>query len=193
MNMRYFYDTEFHEDGQTIDLLSIGIVAEDGREYYAVNAAADWGRAAEHDWLRANVLPYLPVAVAPLPESEGWDIDVDWSDPAMRPRRLIAQEVAAFIAFSSPNRKDNELWAYYSAYDHVALCQLFGRMIDLPPAVPMFTNDLQQVARTYGVNLPELAGEPEGEHNALADARWNRHAYNELAQHAARHGYYRRA
>ena len=34
--MRYFYDTEFLEDGETIDLISIGIVAEDGREYYAV-------------------------------------------------------------------------------------------------------------------------------------------------------------
>src|SRR4051812_11038169 len=34
--MKYFYDTEFLEDGQTIELISIGIVAEDGREYYAV-------------------------------------------------------------------------------------------------------------------------------------------------------------
>lgn len=33
--MKYFLDTEFHEDGKTIDLISIGIVAEDGREYYA--------------------------------------------------------------------------------------------------------------------------------------------------------------
>ena len=40
--MRYFYDTEFLEDGETIDLISIGIVAEDGREYYAVNLNADW-------------------------------------------------------------------------------------------------------------------------------------------------------
>lgn len=35
--MRYFFDTEFYEDGKTIDLVSIGIVAEDGRELYAVN------------------------------------------------------------------------------------------------------------------------------------------------------------
>lgn len=30
--MRYFLDCEFIEDGRTIDLISIGIVAEDGRE-----------------------------------------------------------------------------------------------------------------------------------------------------------------
>lgn len=39
--MKYFFDTEFIEDGRTIDLVSIGIVCEDGREYYAVSAEAD--------------------------------------------------------------------------------------------------------------------------------------------------------
>ena len=33
--MKYFYDTEFIDDGHTINLISIGIVAEDGHEYYA--------------------------------------------------------------------------------------------------------------------------------------------------------------
>ena len=35
--VKYFFDTEFYEDGKTIDLISIGIVAEDGREFYAVS------------------------------------------------------------------------------------------------------------------------------------------------------------
>ena len=39
--MRYFYDCEFIEDGRTIDLVSIGVVAEDGREYYAVSTEFD--------------------------------------------------------------------------------------------------------------------------------------------------------
>ena len=43
--MRYFYDTEFIEDGNTIELVSIGIVAEDGREYYAVSTDFDAARA----------------------------------------------------------------------------------------------------------------------------------------------------
>src|SRR3954452_23658432 len=34
---RYFYDTEFIEDGTTIDLVSIGVVDETGREFYAVS------------------------------------------------------------------------------------------------------------------------------------------------------------
>ena len=55
--MKYFYDTEFLEGTQksffgqskpTIDLISIGIVAEDGREYYAIskdfNLKEAWNR-----------------------------------------------------------------------------------------------------------------------------------------------------
>ena len=43
--MRFFYDTEFIEDGETIELISIGIVGDDGREYYAVSTDFDPARA----------------------------------------------------------------------------------------------------------------------------------------------------
>lgn len=56
--MKYFYDTEFIEDGHTIDLISIGIVAEDGRMYYAVSTEFDASRADE--WVQTNVLNKLP-------------------------------------------------------------------------------------------------------------------------------------
>src|SRR5512133_1462385 len=56
--MRFFYDCEFIEDGTTIDLVSIGVVGEDGREFYAVSTEFDASRAGA--WVRANVLPKLP-------------------------------------------------------------------------------------------------------------------------------------
>ena len=45
--MRYYLDTEFIEDGKTIDLISIGLVSEDGREYYAINYNCDFSKASE--------------------------------------------------------------------------------------------------------------------------------------------------
>ena len=50
--MKYYLDTEFHEYKKngidTIELISIGIVAEDGREYYAIskdfNLKEAWNR-----------------------------------------------------------------------------------------------------------------------------------------------------
>ena len=56
--MRFFYDCEFIEDGTTIELVSIGVVGEDGREFYAVSTEFDASRAGA--WVRANVLPKLP-------------------------------------------------------------------------------------------------------------------------------------
>src|SRR5947207_8870203 len=42
---RYFYDCEFIEDGRLVDLVSIGVVDEKGREFYAVSTEFDASRA----------------------------------------------------------------------------------------------------------------------------------------------------
>lgn len=176
--MRYFYDCEFLEDGTTIEPISIGMVAEDGREYYAVNRDMPWHRIVQHPWLRANVVPHLPL------RPDFPVLELDRTDPAVKPVPVIAAELVRFIAAGASDRADNELWAYYAAYDHVMLCQLWGRMIDLPKCVPMFTHDLQQVAAMLGVNLERLAGKPEDEHNALADARWDARAWRALGDYS---------
>ena len=56
--MSYYLDTEFYEDGRTIDLISIALVTTDGRELYAVSRDAELHRVS--DWVRENVLPHLP-------------------------------------------------------------------------------------------------------------------------------------
>ena len=62
--MRYFYDCEFIEDGNTISLVSIGMVDENGREFYAVSTDFDPVRAI--DWVRRNVLNQLPSPADPV-------------------------------------------------------------------------------------------------------------------------------
>ena len=59
------YDLEFLEDGRTIELISIGIVSDDGREFYAVSSEAPGGRIHQNDWLMANVWPSLPTVPCP--------------------------------------------------------------------------------------------------------------------------------
>lgn len=66
--MRYFYDCEFIEDGRTIELVSIGVACEDGREFYAVSTEFDPERAGP--WVRRHVLPKLPPRRIP-PGSRG--------------------------------------------------------------------------------------------------------------------------
>jgi hypothetical protein len=57
IEMRIWFDTEFIEDGRTIDLISIGMVREDGEAYYAECGECDLVRA--DDWVQKNVFPYL--------------------------------------------------------------------------------------------------------------------------------------
>ena len=45
--MKYWLDTEFIERPFTIDLISIGLVAEDGREFYAESSEVDWSKASQ--------------------------------------------------------------------------------------------------------------------------------------------------
>lgn len=148
--MRVWFDTEFIEDGKTIELLSIGMVREDGTTYYAEPAETDRSRA--DDWIKANVLPHMGGPV--------------------KPRAQIAEEIVAFVG-DKP-----EFWAYYAGYDWVALCQLYGRMIDLPSGWPMFCRDLQQIRAERGVK--ELPPQDSTEHNALADAIWTKTAHEFL-------------
>lgn len=140
--MKICFDTEFIEDGRTIDLLSIGLVREDGAMYYAEPVETDRTRASE--WVQQNVLPYLTGPV--------------------KPREQIAREVLNF-AGQTP-----EFWAWYADYDWVALCQLYGTMMDLPEGWPMFCRDYRQV--TDGSGLPAQDERDGPEHNALSDARW---------------------
>lgn len=186
--MKIYYDTEFIEDGRTIELISIGMVSDDGREYYAVNSDAPWDRVRKHDWLMRNVWPHLPlrghksglVTVGGKTEVRLTDPGVvDTRNTQVKPRWVIANEVRDFIQATGP---DVQLWADYGAYDHVTLCQLWGRMIDLPDGIPMWTHDLRQEWERAG--QPDLPPLPEAaEHNALDDAREVRFRHRRLTEH----------
>jgi hypothetical protein len=148
--VRYFYDCEFIEDGRTIELVSIGVVGEDGREFYAVSTGFDPDRAI--DWVRRHVLDKLPPP----------------ADPAWRAPERIRDDLLAFL--TAPG-EPIELWAWIAAYDHVVLAQLWGDMRALPRAIPRFTHELKQ--RWEDAGRPPLPPAPADQHDALADARHN--------------------
>jgi hypothetical protein len=162
--MKIYMDWEFLEDGETIAPISVALVREDGREYYAVFADMPVSRIMKHDWLRANVVPSLPIirhdGIRPLRKPF-----LDGSHPDVKSTSRIRSGVCQFIV----DTPSVELWGWYSAYDHVCLAQLFGRMIDLPTGIPMWTNDLKQEHLRLGE--PRLPEQESGVHNALADAR----------------------
>jgi 3' exoribonuclease, RNase T-like len=152
MVYRYFYDCEFIEDGRVIDLVSVGFVDEHGREFYAVSTEFDADRALP--WVRRNVLDKLPSP----------------ADKAWRSRARIRADLYDFLTEPLGRDETIELWAWYAAYDHVALAQLWGPMPALPREIPRFTKDLRQLWDDRG--RPPLPDAP-GRHDALVDARHN--------------------
>jgi hypothetical protein len=156
--MRFWYDTEFLEDGRTIDLVSIGVVAEDGREYYAVSTEFDPARAVP--WVREHVLPQLP------PQA----------DPEWRPRERIKADLLDFLG------PDPELWAWIGPYDHLVLVQLWGDMTALPRHLPRYTREVKQLWEHLG--RPPLPPQPGGNHHALDDARHVKVRWDTMAERA---------
>jgi hypothetical protein len=170
--VRYFYDTEFIEDGHTIDLISIGIVADDGREYYAVNRDMPVRKIRKNPWLMTNVVPHLPRGHVETPRYMPARWLFNYNSPHVRTRDTIARQVRAFLLEPGcASGGEVELWADYAAYDHVVLAQLWGSMADLPTGIPMYTHDLQHEVHRLGLTDQDLPLQPETAHNALADAR----------------------
>lgn len=255
--MKYFIDTEFVEGTQstfwgntkpTIDLISIGIVAEDGRQYYAIskdfNLKEAWNRydcninvitkkeGPRTYWIRDNVLK--PIYLELLEKELGYGYsrhefykstafkieDKDYKqfkyliNKYGKTNKQIAEEIKDFVShkhtnllinhlnFSSKiewsfeNRMDiidkkyphylPQLYGYYSDYDHVALCWLFGKMIDLPEGFPKYCKDLKQIfdekKSLIKGRMKDQIGFPVNNniHNALEDAKWNYNLYKFL-------------
>jgi hypothetical protein len=201
--MKYFLDTEFYENGTTIDLISIGVVCEDGREFYGVNAECNFSVVS--DWVLDNVL--MPMGL----DRNGWDRCP--TDDAMKARNnytlmhthsrhWLAVELLGFIKnipikyaepyktyHQAPVAVKPEFWGYYADYDWVVFCQLFGTMMDLPVGFPMYCHDIKQLCD--GLGNPQLPTQGKNEHNALADAHWNKHAYEFLVGYKEHTNHYK--
>lgn len=148
--MKIFFDTEFLDLGPTAQLVSLGAVREDGATFYQEADDVRWDLA--QPWVLENVKPRLlgGMYLVPLPQ--------------IRSR---------FIAWAEGV---TEFWAYYGTYDWWLVMQLCGGFRGLPPRWPKYFNELCTLVRLRGVGA--LPAQKDNEHNALADAVWNREAHS---------------
>lgn len=182
--MRIFFDMEFVERGSDMPIqpISLAMIRDDGTgsHIYLINEAC-LATAVRIPWLNLNVVPHLPIK---FDNSNIFFWDPEHQDyPRVVSTDAMASEVLRFVRESAKlDGKKVELWADFGAYDHVALCQLFGPMNELPAGIPMYVNDLQQeIARLerQGITV-QLPPTPEHNHHAMADALWAMDAYNSI-------------
>jgi 3' exoribonuclease, RNase T-like len=162
---KVFLDTEFMELGhqRPIYLISIGLVDQDGREYYAIDESAPLHLASE--WVKENVIPNLC-----------WEF--------ARDRATIAREILDFVG---PGVTP-EFWGWFADYDWVLFCQLFKTMLDLPKDWPHLCMDLKQYWIHLGrPKMPEIVNPKE--HLAISDARWNKKVWEHLDEVRRKKGF----
>lgn len=251
--MKYFISTKFIEGTQkerfpfslfrketkpTIDLISISLVAEDGREFYAIskdfNLKEAWNRlqiSETESWgvndkrnsiylVRENILSpifeelvnkdlnYDKIRILEVINNFSFKYFKHLINKYGKTNKQIAEEIKDFVA-PSYERFDGhagwysqndyikkvkpEFYAYYTDYDWVAFCWLFGKMDDLPIGFPKYCFDLKQemyrIEKSYNTkdsnlifSVKDLPKYPKqtNEHNALADAHWNKELYDFL-------------
>lgn len=180
--MKYFLDTEFIERPGSIQLVSIGIVSENDRTFYAESISFDERKA--NDWVKENVL-------SKLRWWKPYDFYRDGCHNDTQPQTVVdsldesiemfgeIDSIKTGLLWYFDNDPSPEFWGYLAGYDWVVFCWIFGEMSDLPEGFPMYCNDIEQLMVEHGVTT-KVKQESGTEHNALADALWNKRQYHEV-------------
>lgn len=188
----YFIDTEFIDTGKEIELISIGIVCEDGRELYLQSCEFNQYKASQ--WVKEHVFANLhgcSWAHASHKRIQGLSADkvyhqknlgqcIDQQrgyvhDCPWRSRGQMAYDLVGFFGNEYFN-----LWGWCAGYDFVALNQIWGTMMDVPLNFPHYIRDIQYLLDEQGIADDQLPLHALAAHNALADARHISHIYHIL-------------
>ncbi len=157
--MKIFFDTEFTGLQQDTDLMSIAMVTEDGREFYA--ELNDYRKHKVDNWIQFNVLDNF-TGKNVIPEEE-----------------LKTQ----IIKFLEPYDKV-EMWSDCLAYDWVLFCQIFSHAFQIPKQIYYIPFDICTLMKIKGVdpdiNREEFSGIQGIKHNALHDAKVIKKCYEKL-------------
>ena len=175
--MKVFMDTEFTGLHKGTTLISIGLVAENGKSFYA--ELTDYDKSQVDDWLEENVISHL------------------YLDKAQYDRRLrdsydevesvgTADHVKHELEWWLKQFDDIEIWSDCLSYDWVLFNNIFGTAFDIPKNVYYIPFDICTVFKLKGID-PDISREEfidnsvEGEkHNALYDAKVIKACYEKL-------------
>ena len=171
---KIFFDTEFTGLHQATTLVSIGLVSEFGKHFYA--ELTDYDQSQINEWLQNNVVNNLY-----LPE----DVGANLYDGNMEVRGNTAA-VKLFLTDWLSEFEQVEIWSDCLSYDWVLFCQIFGHAFNVPKNVYYIPFDICTLFKAKGVD-PDISRElfsglqgDAKKHNALWDAKVIKECYNKL-------------
>jgi len=159
--MKIFFDTEFTGLHQGTTLMSIGLVDEDGRTFYA--ELVDYDKSQVNDWLQENVL-------------------ANFTKENIVNKDQLRQQLVNWLSVYDKV----EIWSDCLAYDWVLFNNIFGGAFDIPKQVYYIPFDICTLFKIKGVdpdiNREEYAGIDGKKHNALHDAKVIKACYEKLME-----------
>lgn len=165
---RVFFDCEFTGLRQDTTLISIGLVSEDWKKFYA--EFTDYDPSQVDDWIRqnvlANILPEITSATEPMSHGPNQDRYV------VGDKAYVANDLREwFTQFEYV-----EIWSDVLAYDWMLFCNLFGGPFKIPSNIYYIPFDLATLLKLKGID-PDVdriefsrSGYRKWKHHALADA-----------------------
>lgn len=180
--MKIFYDSEFTGLHQHTTLISIGLVAENGLEFYA--EFTDYDATQCDEWINKNVLKHTRW-LSNEPPKEPICENINKSTNICANKTVIKEKLSEWLQQFSMI----EIWADCYAYDWILFCELFGGAREIPQNIFYIPGDLATMFILKGLNpdtdreqFAELEKSQPTRHNALNDALVVRSCYQKLVK-----------
>lgn len=168
--MRVFFDTEFTGLHKNTTLISIGLISDEGKTFYA--ELTDYDESQIDSWLKENVIANLSKTEAELFHMAGITVRGDKATVAAALQEWLEQYESV------------EMWSDCLSYDWVLFNDLFGHAFNIPKNIYYIPFDLCTLLKIYNidpdVNREEFAGMDGAKHNALHDAKVIRACFNRI-------------
>lgn len=163
--MKIFFDTEFTGLHQNTTLISIGLVAEDGRTFYA--EFTDYDKTQVDDWIQENVIKNLLFDNKICKDRKHLDnIDV-W---VVGNTNVVKNDLENWLS----QFDKIEMWSDCLSYDWVLFNQLWGHAFNIPGNIYYIPFDLCTLFKVKGIdpdiNRESFCGVKGNKHNSLHDA-----------------------
>ena len=182
--MNIYFDTEFCGLQKNTELISIGLISEDGKEFYGEFASIN--TELIDDWILENVL----MNTTKYGEVNETDIVVNESDYHFGTKEEIRDQLKEWLS----QFDEVQLISDVCHYDMVLFIDIFGSAFDLPENVSPVCYDINQDIASYYEESQKDAFNRSREdileekgitivgqkHNSLYDARVIQQVYNVL-------------
>jgi hypothetical protein len=171
---KVFFDTEFTGLHQNTTLVSIGLISDCGKTFYA--EFTDYDRSQVNDWLKENVLDKRILQKGEFSPS-----------PFNYRIKSNTEEIKAGLNAWLTQFDEVEIWSDCLSYDWVLLCQIFGHAFSIPKNIYYIPFDICTLFKVRGIDpdinreaFADITDVSAQKHNALWDAKVIRECYFKL-------------